>query len=125
MKREVAKQVYAYAVCAASLIIGIIFFSVGIYGIVKIAAPELTVSQREWKDIATFQSFKTEWEMSESAPELTDEELRVRWEDKRQIAIMGEKRQGAQNLINMIIAFAVIVPAFFLHWRLARSQREE
>jgi len=125
MKREIARQIYAYCVCAISLVIGIIFLIVGIYGIVRMAAPEFTVSQHEWKNIATFQSFKTEWEKAESTPELTDEELRMRWQDKWDIAIRGEKRQGAQNLINMIIAFVIIVPVFGIHWRIARSLREE
>ncbi|MFQ5905308.1 MAG: hypothetical protein ACE5JA_01925 [bacterium] len=125
MKREIARQIYAYTVCAVSLIIGIIFFTVGIYGIVKIAAPEFTISRHEWEDVATFQSYKTEWERAEGAPDLTDQELRMRWQDKKEIAIMGEKRQGAQNLINMIIAFVIIVPLFGIHWRIARSVREE
>ncbi len=125
MKKEIAKQIYAYCVCAITMVVGVIFVANGIYGIVKIAAPELTISQYTWRDIATFQSFKTEWEKSRESLELTDEELMVRWEDKRKVALMGEKREGAQNLINMLIALVIITPAFLIHWRLARSRKEE
>jgi hypothetical protein len=125
MKRHIARQIYAYTVCVISLIVGVVYIATGIYGIVRIAAPEFTVSQREWKTIATFQSFKTDWERSEKSSVLTDEELRVRWQDRRDVTLMGEKREGAQNLVNMLIALVIIAPVFLLHWRLARTQREE
>jgi hypothetical protein len=125
MKKEIVKQIYAYAVCAIALGCGMIFLCVGIYGIVKIVAPEFTVPQREWKKVATFQSFKTDWETVEGAPKLTDEELKMRWQDKREIAIMSEKREGGQNLTYMLICFVIVIPIFIIHWRLARKLREE
>ncbi len=124
MKKEIAKQVYSYAVCVICMGVAIIFLCVGIYGIVKIIAPEFTLPQWDWEKIATFQSFKTDWEKTEGAPELTEEELMIRWQDKREIAIMSEKRAGMQNLINMLICFVVLVPIFIVHWRLARRLRE-
>jgi hypothetical protein len=125
MKKEIAKQIYAYCVCAVAMLVGIIFIVNGIYGIVKIAAPELTISQYSWSNIATFQSFKTEWEKNKESLQLTDEELKVRWEDKRAVALMGEKREGTQNLVNMLIAVVIVAPVFFVHWRLARGRKEE
>ena len=125
MKREIVKQIYAYAVCAIALGCGMIFLCVGIYGIVKIVAPEFTVPQWEWKKVATFQSFKTDWETVEGAPKLADEELKMRWQDKREIAIMSEKREGGQNLTYMLICFVIVIPIFIIHWRLARKLREE
>ncbi|MCK4422179.1 hypothetical protein KAW18_16015 [candidate division WOR-3 bacterium] len=125
MKKEFAKQIYSYVVCVICVATGIIYLCVGIYGVVKIASPEFTMQQWEWEQIATFQSFKTDWEKTEGSPVLTDEELRIRWQDKREIAIMGEKRSGMQNLINMLICFVVIIPLFIIHWRLGRKLREE
>ncbi|MBA7600846.1 hypothetical protein ES703_07909 [subsurface metagenome] len=125
MKKEVTKQVYAYVVCVICLGVGIIFLCVGIYGVIKIISPEFTIHKWEWKKVATFQSFKTDWEKTEGAVQLTDEELRIRWQDKKEIAIMGEKRDGMQNLTNMLICFVIILPIFIIHWRLARKLREE
>lgn len=125
MKRDIAFRIYAYCICAISLIIGLIYLCVGIYGIVKIAAPEFTIPHYTWDKIATFQSFKTDWEKTEGAPELTDEELRVRWKDKREIAVMSQKRGGTQDLINMLICFVVVAPIFAFHWRLAKRPGEE
>jgi len=122
--KGIAKQVYSYVVCVICMSVAIIFLCVGIYGIVKIIAPEFTLPQHKWEKVATFQSFKTSWEMTEDTPELTDEELRIRWQDKREIAIMSEKRAGMQNLINMLICFVVLIPIFIIHWRLARRLRE-
>lgn len=124
MKKEIAKQVYAYGVCVICLCVGIIFLCVGIYGIIKMAAPEFTMPRYEWKKIATFQSFKTDWEKTEGSAQLTDEELRIRWEDKREIAVMAEKRDGMHNIINLLICFVVVIPIFIIHWRLARKLRE-
>jgi len=124
-KREIVKQIYAYAVCAIALGWGMIFLCVGIYGIVKIVAPEFTVPQWEWKKVATFQSFKADWEKEDGAPKLTDEELKMRWQDKRAITIMSEKREGAQNLTYMFICFVIVIPVFIIHWRLAKKLREE
>lgn len=125
MKKEVTKQVYVYVVCVICLFIGIIFLCVGIYGVIKIISPEFTIPNREWKKVVTFQSFKTDWEKTEGAVQLTDEELRIRWQDKKETAIMGEKRDGMQNLTNMLICFVIILPIFIIHWRLARKLREE
>lgn len=125
MKKEVTKQVYAYVVCVICLGVGIIFLCVGIYGVIKIISPEFTIPKWEWKKVATFQSFKTDWEKIEGAVQLTDEELRIRWQDKKEIAIMGEKRDGMQNLTNMLICFVIILPIFIIHWRLAKKLREE
>jgi len=101
-KKQIVKQIYTYAICAICVGAGIIFLCVGIWGVVKIASPQFTLPQWEWKEVATFQSFKTDWETRETAPKLTDEELKVRWQDKREIAIMGERRGGWQNLTLML-----------------------
>lgn len=125
MKKDLILRIYAYAVCAILLFVGLIFVIEGTGGIVKIAAPALTMNQRDWAPIASFQSFKTDWEKTEGAPELTDDELRVRWQDKRQVALMTEKRRGGQSLIHMLIGFVWLTPLFIIHWRLARRLRPE
>lgn len=140
MKREIVKQVYAYGMCAIALGCGMIFLGVGIWGIVKIASPEFTMPQWEWKKVATFQSFKTDWEREvrtepaevcigepeeEGASKLTDEELKIRWQDKREVALMSEKREGWQNLTSLLICFVIVTPIFIIHWRVARKLREE
>ena len=125
MKKEIVKQIYAYVMCAIALGCGMIFLVIGIYGIVKIAAPTFTMPQWEWSKVATFQSFKTDWDKAKDAPKLTDEELKVRWQDKKEIAIMSERREGSQNLTLMLICFVIVIPVFIIHWRLARKIREE
>lgn len=121
MKKELIKQIYAYVICVIALGCGMIFLCVGIYGIFKIAYPELTMPSWEWKKIATFQSFKSEWEKEEKTPKLTDEELRIRWQDAKEIAIKSEKRDGIQNIIYMLICFVIVIPIFLIHWKLAKK----
>ena len=125
MKKELGKQIYAHVVCIICVGVGIGFLCLGIYGIVKIVSPEFTMHKRKWETVATFRSFKTDWEKTEGASQLTDEELRVRWQDKKEIAVMGEKRTGGQDLINMLIYFVIAIPIFLIHWRLAKKTGEE
>jgi hypothetical protein len=119
--KQIARQIYCYVVCVISLIIGIIYLCVGIYGVIKLAAPEFTMPRDEWKQIATLQSFRTDWEKSEAKKELTAEQLKIRWQDKKKIAIMAEKRSGMHNLINLLICFVVVIPVFLVHWKLTKS----
>ena len=124
MNKDLAKRIYFYAICFVCLGCAMIFFCVGIYGIVKIASPEFTLPRWEYQRIATFDSFKTDWERDEDRPQLTDEELRVRWEDKRRVVIHSEKREGWHSLTAMLICFVVVTPVFIIHWRLARKLEE-
>jgi hypothetical protein len=125
MKKELAKQLYGYAVCVVCVGAGIIFFCIGVYGAVKLAAPEFGMSQWEWKKVATFESFKTDWEKSEGSLELSDAELRTRWQDKRTIAIRSTRREGRQSLLGMFICYAIVIPLFIVHWRLAKRVKLE
>ncbi len=125
MKKGFAKQIYAYIMCVICVGVGIGFLCSGIYGIVKIISPDFTMPKQKWEKVITFRSFKTDWEKAEGASQLTDEELRIRWQDKKEIAVMGEKREGGQNLINMLIYFVIAIPIFLIHWRLAKKPCEE
>ena len=125
MKKGLAKQIYAHVVCIICVGVGIGFLCSGIYGIFKIVSPGFTMHKQKWETVATFQSFKTDWEKTEGASQLTDEELRVRWQDKKEIAVMGEKREGGQNLINTLIYFVIAIPIFLIHWRLAKKTGDE
>lgn len=58
------------------------------------------------------------------APKLTDEELKIRWQDRREVALMGERREGGQNLISLLICLIIVAPIFTGHWRIARKLRE-
>ncbi len=125
MKKGFARQIYAYIMCVICVGVGISLLCIGIYGMLKIVSPEFTMPKRKWEKIATFQSFKTDWEQLEKASQLTDEELKVRWQDKKEIAVMGEKREGGQNLISMLIYFVIAIPIFLIHWKLAKKPCEE
>jgi hypothetical protein len=125
MKKGLIKKIYAYTACVICLVAGIIFLCVAIYGTIRIAAPGFTLSRWEWEKVATFQSFKTDWEKTEGALQLPDDELRIRWEDKREVAIAKERREGWQNLIQNLICLLVVTPLFIIHWRLARRMPDE
>ncbi|MBM3325500.1 MAG: hypothetical protein FJY65_00745 [Calditrichaeota bacterium] len=125
MRKGLIKQIYAYVICAACVGGAIIFLCIGIYSILSIAWPEFTMPPWHWKEIATFQSFKTDWEKSGKAPSLSDEDLRVRWLDKRDVTIQAQKRDAVHNLIWMGIYFIIAIPLFAIHWRMGNRLRLE
>ncbi len=122
-KKETMKQVYGYIVCMICVAAGIIFLYIGIYGIVKIAAPEFTL--HNWEKISSYTSFKTDWEMKENTPELSDEELKIRWEDNKEVSIRNQVHQGWLDFIAVIIYLVIAVPLFIIHWRMVRKLRKK
>lgn len=124
MNRDLIKRIYLYVVCFVCLGCGMIFLGTGIYGAVKIANPEFTLRTWEYQRIATLQSFKTDWEKGKDRPQLTEGELRVRWEDKRKVLMQAERREGLHSLVGMLICFAIVTPIFIVHWRWAKRMEE-
>lgn len=124
MNGHLTKRIYFYVVCFVCLGCGMIFLGTGIYSILKVSNPEFTLPRREYQRIATLQSFKTDWEKNQESPQLTDDELRVRWEDKRNLALEGQRREGRRGLVGMIICFAIVIPVFTIHWRWAKRTEQ-
>ncbi len=124
MNKDLVKRIYFYVVCFVCLGCGMIFLGAGIYGTLKIANPEFTLRKWEYQRIATLQSFKTDWEKEKDRPQLTEDEVRVRWEDKRKVVLEAERREGLHSLVAMLVCFVIVIPVFIIHWRWTKRTEE-
>lgn len=132
-------QIYLYLVCLVAAITFIIVAGNGLWGVVGMAWPRLTVNEREFKTIASFEHYRRDRpELTRERPtrvvgeeqprpqEIVDEtELRRRWEDEKQLILDAERRSGMREFIRTWVWLIIVIPVYFFHWRSARNVREE
>jgi len=114
---------YVNAVCLICIVTGAIFLGGGIWGVVRIYYPELTVRSKTWSKVATIESFKAEPKRRKGLDELSDEEIAKRWQIEKDATIKEEKREGIRDIFQMAICLIIVVPLFGVHWRLAKRLR--
>lgn len=127
MKKSIL-EIYALAVCFATIVCFVITLGISIYDIVRITNPEFTMSSYEYN---RHQSNEAYWKSSnncgnddkkEQRP--ADEELTKQRLASYQQSIKSELRDAFQSLIQSVIILIIAVIVFFIHWRVARRSRE-
>ncbi len=127
MKKSIL-EIYALAVCFATIVCFVITLGISIYDIVRIASPEFTMSSYEYN---RHQSNDAYWKSSnncsnddkkEQRP--ADEELTKQRLASYQQSIKSELRDAFQSLIQSVIILIIAVIVFLIHWRVARRSRE-
>ncbi len=127
MKKSIL-EIYALAVCFATIVCFVITLGISIYDIVRIANPEFTMSSYEYN---RHQSNDAYWKSSnncsnddkkEQRP--ADEELTKQRLASYQQSIKSELRDAFQSLIQSVIILIIAVIVFLIHWRVARRSRE-
>lgn len=125
-------ELYALAVCFASVICLVISTGVAGYSLVKIAKPSLTI--RAW-DYNRLQSNEAFWKsISRSTPALLDnkpkqearpseEELTQMRSDELKTVLCAEQRDGFQALLQCAFFIIISVITLFIHWRIAKRAR--
>ncbi|MBI5026886.1 MAG: hypothetical protein HZC12_09245 [Nitrospirae bacterium] len=127
MKKSIL-EVYALAVCFATIVCFVIAFGISIYDIVRIANPEFTMSSYEYNRHQSNDAF---WKGSDSCSSgnkkrqrPADEELTKQRLASYQQSIKSEQRDAFQSLTQSVIIFIIAVVVFLVHWRVARRARE-
>jgi hypothetical protein len=120
-------EIYALAVCFASVVCLVISVSVAGYSIIQIAYPELTIksynyekyqtNDRYWESKLGCQKDKVAMKRP-SETELTTKRL-----EALGMEISREKRDGLQTLIHALMFIVVGTVTLFIHWRIARRAR--
>lgn len=127
MKKSIL-EIYALAVCFATIVCFVITLGISIYDIVRITKPEFTMSSYEYN---RHQSNEAYWKSSnncsnddkkEQRP--ADEELTKQRLASYQQSIKSELRDAFQSLIQSVIILIIAVIVFLIHWRVARRSRE-
>jgi hypothetical protein len=122
-------EIYALAVCFASVVCLIIASSIGGYALFKIAAPELTMSTYLYDKHQTNDDY---WKANKCCSKKKEENTRPSEKDITQqrlesfsIKTRSEQREGFQSLIRSLIFILVGALTLFIHWRIAKHSREQ
>ena len=121
-------EIYALAVCFVCIASGGIVLGVGVYDVIQVAAPEMTLSGSQYarhQSNDNFVNFQPPWPPNgrrQQFPEDEQELSRLREESYR-IEIAMERRDAGQSLVMVVIALVIQALLFVIHWKLSRRAR--
>jgi hypothetical protein len=111
-----AIQVYALAVCFATLMCLVVSVGIGIYDGVRIAFPGFTLSG--WQVYESNSQYVLFWPDKKDLP---DEQLTKLRAAAYRDALAGERHGAMQNLVFMSIILLIDIAVYGAHWRIARA----
>jgi hypothetical protein len=122
-------EIYALAVCFATIVCFVISLGVAIYSIVEIINPKFTMNSYEYK---RYQSNDAYWlsrvddyrNKEKDMQRPSEDELTKQKTEGYRLAVISEKRDGYQGLTKTAIIILINIVVFFIHWRIARRARE-
>ena len=128
MKKSIL-EVYALAVCFATIVCFVIALGVAIYDVVQIANPEFTLSSYEFNrhqsNDAFWESHKCKYDNKDKELKRPpEEELTKQRMENYQQAIKSEKRDAVQSITLASIILLIDTVVFLVHWLIARRARE-
>jgi hypothetical protein len=113
-------QLYALAVCFATLMCLVVALGLGTYDVVRIISPAFTVQDSMlWRSDEHFLMYNPD---KVGLPPAERAALR---ENYRQVAIEAERRYAQQRLVFVTIILAIDVVVFALHWSIARRTESQ
>ena len=109
-------QLYALAVCFATLMCFVVALGIGLYDVVQISAPGFTVqSYPAWEDDEQFLAYYPD---KKDLPVAERTALR---EEYRRKGLESEQHTALQSLVFVGIILAIDVAVYLVHWRIARK----
>lgn len=123
-------EIYALAVCFASIVCFIISLGVAIYSIIGVINPEFTMRSYEYKRYQSNDAYwlsRVDCDYQNKEKEIqrpSEEELTKQRTEGYRLAILSEKRDGYQGLTKTGIIILINIVVFFIHWQIARRARE-
>ena len=122
-------EIYALAVCFATIVCFVIALGVAIYSVVEIINPEFTLNSYQYN---RYQSNDAYWlsrvgdyrNKEKEMQRPSEDELTKQRTEGYRLAIISEKRDGYQGFTKATIILLIDIVAFFIHWRIARRARE-
>jgi hypothetical protein len=106
-RKLLLRQIYLYLICLVSAVIFLFVVGNGLWGVVEMAMPQLTISEYDYKIVSSYEHFKTSRPKTDRAHlaaeiEVVDEdELRRRYEDERRLILDAERRGGLREFVRM------------------------
>ena len=132
MKKSIL-EIYAMAICFVTLVIFCVTLGIGLYNIVQISNPRLTMNSWDWERFSNNDTYfnnnshlfsKTGTEFPDRS-QFTEEEITKRREESLKLAIEVEKRSAMQSIVRVLIFLLISSVVFLLHWKLAKNTRKE
>lgn len=123
-------QIYLYLVCLVAAVTFLFVVGNGLWGVVGIVLPRLTINEYDYKIVSSFEHYKHGRPKMERAPQETeietvdDTELRRRWEEEKRLILDAEQRGGLREFIRMWVWMVILVPIYIFHWRAAKRLKD-
>jgi hypothetical protein len=120
MKKNLA-EVYALAVCFASLIVLLVSAAMTSYELVRIAFPRATVRDHVYERTRSNELYLRSWPQNQPVPSPSEvERLRQELWDH---TLQTERHDGLRSFLQQVMYALAAAVAFALHWRLWRRER--
>lgn len=136
MKKPIIEK-YALLVCFITVACASIWLAIGLYAVIGVVKPELTLDDRAYQMHQSNQQFQklvlgepillgppraTEVNKPEPIKHLSDKEITEKRLASYRLELQFEVRKHQQELIKSLIAVFICLPLFFIHWRLVRPK---
>ena len=130
MKKSIL-EIYAMAICFVAVVVFAVSLGTGLYSIVEIANPELTMNSWDWERYQSndifFLQMPHQYNEKGNRPKREDfdeEKLTQKREDAFKLSVNANRREAIQSLIRTMLILFVSVLVFIPHWTLAKRSRE-
>ena len=114
-------EIYALAVCFATLACFVIALGVGIYDLIELTNPEFTLAAHEYERYRSNEAFHQS--LLQEQKSISDEQVNRRRQSGYESALRAERRGAVQSLTMVAIILIIDVVVFVLHWLLAKKAR--
>lgn len=115
-------EIYALAVCFVTVICFAIVLGIGLYDILEMSNPEMTIKSYQYQRHQSNEAFsrnKSKYKEKYSEAEIT----KIR-EKSYSVALKAEQRDAIQSFIRVLIIMLIDIIIFLIHWRLGKYARE-
>lgn len=128
MKKTIL-EIYALAVCFATIVCFVVALGIALYDVIEISNPEFTLISHEYNrhqsNAAFWNSYQCGYDKKDKEMQRpSDEELTRQRLDSYQQAVKSERRDAFQSLTRSSIILVIDIFIFLVHWRVARRARE-
>ncbi len=128
-KKFFSYQSYLYVICFITIVLSIVWATIGMYSIVKVLAPVYTFSENETKEYYDFSTFQDHHKRylggDDGAPARATLKTIDDWESYKKIMIAARRHDGVNNIILSIIGLIVSLPVLIFHWKKAQISRDK
>jgi hypothetical protein len=128
-----------YQLASVILLLVLVGFSIsGLWGLIKIAIPKLTIANYEWKTVSTFDRYaqdkyreknglyfqKFEKEDTTVSSAFTREQIETKWKSAQQDVLDDEQREGLQRIMLWFVVVLVCLPLYLYHHKAVKKARQ-